>query len=405
MAIAGPPKKKGLFGGGGGLGLGKVKAQSKKDPIGSLDAIERELEKDPYNASANDLLFDTALRANMLDTAAFALETVRSGTPENTKLLHKLAEFYLNRNMPDDSARVYRDICKADPTDTDAVKGEKDATARASMARSRSATGEFLKKDDAATLELEKASRAALTRDQLEARRDELIEQYNQDVNNSDVVKRLATVYEQMEDWAMAHQMFDWAHSLSSGDVALKNKASLMKDRASEEEVRLLRERVEENPDDVEAREQLEELQMSRVAEQVEERSKRVEQNPTDPQLRYDLGQALYHAGRYSDAIPHLQQATRNPHIRTRVLLLLGRTFDAKGMHDMAVKQLTDANADLHGMDKTKKEVLYELGLIHEKVGDRTAALECFKQIYEVDYNYRDIAKRVEQSYSQEKGE
>jgi tetratricopeptide (TPR) repeat protein len=81
-------------------------------------------------------------------------------------------------------------------------------------------------------------------------------------------------------------------------------------------------------------------------------------------------------------------------------LLLLGRTFDAKGMSDMAVKQLSDANADLHGMDNVKKEVLYELGLIHEKIGDQTDALDCFKQIYEVDYGYRDIAKRVEDSYT-----
>lgn len=400
MKLAGPPKKKSLF--GGGLGLGKLKGQSKKDPVGVMHEIEKELQKDPYNASANDLLFDSAMRANMLDTAAFALETVRKSTPENTKLLHKLAEFYMARDMAEESAGVYRDIVKADPTDTEAIKGEKDATARASMARSRSATGEFIRKDDAETLALEKASRTALTKEQLEGRRDELIEKYNEDVNNFDVVKSLAAVYEQMEDWAMAQQMYEWAHGLSSGDVALKNKAGAMKDRASEQELKDLETRVRENPDDVEAREQLEELQKSRIAEQVDERRKRVEQNPTDPQLRFDLGQALYHAGEYSEAIPHLQQATRNPHIRTRVLLLLGRTFDAKGMHDMAVKQLSDANADLHGMDNTKKEVLYELGLIHEKIDDRESALECFKQIYEVDYGYRDVAQRVEQSYSKD---
>ena len=238
-----------------------------------------------------------------------------------------------------------------------------------------------------------------MTHDQLEEKRDQLIEQYNEDVNNLDIVKQLAGVYEQLEDWPMAHQLFEWAHSISSGDVALKNKAAYMKDRAAEWELRELEMRVKENPDDEDARTRLEEHRSSRVAEQVEERTKRVEQNPTDPQLRYDLGQALYHAGKYSEAIPHLQQATRNPHIRTRVLLLLGRTFDAKGMHDMAVKQLTDANADLHGMDTTKKEVLYELGLIHDKVGEKTAALDCFKQIYEVDYGYLDVAKRVEESY------
>lgn len=398
MKVAGPPKKKGLLG-GGGLKM-KLSGQAKKDPVGVMETIEKELEKDPYNAAANDLLFDCALRANMLNTAAFALETVRKGTPNNTKLLHKLAEFYLNRGMPEKAAEVYKDIVKVDSSDTDAIKGEKDATAQASMQRSQDASGNFSKKDDAETLALEKDSRAAMTRDQLEEKRDDLIGRYSDDVNNIEVVKQLAAVYEQLEDWEMAQQMFEWAFSLSPGDVALKNRATNMKDRASESELADLKERVEANPDDEEAKAKLEEYEMGRISEMVEERTKRVEQNPTDPHLRFDLGQALYRAGEYSDAIPHLQQATRNPHIRTKVLLLLGRTFDAKGMHDMAVKQLSDANADLQAMDNTKKEILYELGLIHDKMDDKAAALECFKQIYEVDYGYLDVAKRVESSYS-----
>ena len=397
MKIAGPPKKKGLFGGGG---AGKLKGKAKKDPVGVIDDIERELEKDPYNAGLNELLHEVAFNLNMLDTAAFALETVRRATPDNTKLLHKLAQFYENRNMPEEAAGVYKDIVKADPTDTDAVKGEKDMTALASMARSQDASGSLVKKDDDESLALEKASRAAMTQDQMEEKRDQLVQQYNEDFNNFDVVKQLAALYEQMEDWAMAQQMFEWAHSLSAGDAALKMKANNMKDRAGEEEVRSLEARVEENPDDEEAQAALDEYQHTRAAAQVDERRRRVDQNPTDPQLRYDLGQALYHAGEYSEAIPHLQQATRNPHIRTRVLLLLGRTFDAKGMSDMAIKQLSDANAELTVMDKTKKEVLYELGIIHEKVESGDEALSCFKQIYEVDYGYRDVAHRVESSYA-----
>ena len=132
----------------------------------------------------------------------------------------------------------------------------------------------------------------------------------------------------------------------------------------------------------------------------MEEAKRRIEQNPTDPQLRYELGSALYQSGEYTDAIPHLQQATRNPHIRTKVLLLLGRTFRAKGMFDLAIKQLSDALADLHSMDGVKKEVLYEKGLIHVDMDDKENALESFKQIYEVDYSYLDVAQRVESSYS-----
>jgi hypothetical protein len=68
-------------------------------------------------------------------------------------------------------------------------------------------------------------------------------------------------------------------------------------------------------------------------------------------------------------------------------------------MFDLSIKQLSDALADLHAMDNTKKEVLYEKGLIHNEINDKAAALDCFKQIYEVDYGYRDVAQRVESSY------
>ena len=136
------------------------------------------------------------------------------------------------------------------------------------------------------------------------------------------------------------------------------------------------------------------------IRDSLEECQERVKQNPTDPKMRFDLGQALYDAGEYSDAIPHLQQATRNPHIRTKVLLLLGRTFDAKGMNDLAIKQLKDANDELTQMDNTKKEILYELGVIYTKAVKKEEALGCFKQIYEIDYGYRDVAARVEGSYA-----
>ena len=248
--------------------------------------------------------------------------------------------------------------------------------------------------------ELEKASRTGLTREQLEQRRDQVIDKYNADPNHLATVKELAGVYEQLEDWHNAETFYTWAHSLSAGDIALATKASIMKDRAIETDLKQLEAGVAADPDNAELRAALEARRADRLAEQVQEAQRRVEQNPTDPQLRFELGSALYNSGDHSAAIPHLQQATRNPHIRTKVLLLLGRTFKAKGMFDLSIKQLSDALADLHAMDNTKKEVLYEKGLIHDEMGDKAAALDSFKQIYEVDYGYRDVAARVESSYS-----
>lgn len=403
IVVCGGPKKKSSFlGMKTGGGFGKIAAQVKKDPVAALPMIEEELEKEPFNPELNDLLFDAFNAMGLIESAAFALETVRKGHPEEAKLLHKLADFYLKNELFHRAAEVYQDIVKHHPTDGTAIKGGKDATARASMQKggwSEQADMKNLMRHQGQAAELEAQNKSGLTKDQLEDRRDRLVMKYSEDPNQLAVVKDLAGIYEQLEDWENAQSFFAWAFTLSNGDVALQTKAGQMNDRVQEVHMKELEARAASNPDDPEVQAMLAERKAARIAEAVEEAKRRVDQNPTDPISRYELGQAYFNAGDFSNAIPHLQQAKRNPHIQSKVLLLLGLTFKEKGMLDMAVKQLSDALGDLIAMDNTKKEVLYQKGLIHDEMGDKTGALEAFKQIYEVDYGYRDVAQRVESSY------
>jgi len=392
-------RKAGLF---GSSGARKIQSQLKKSPEAAMVLAEKELAKDPANDHVNDLLHEAAIKLDLLDTAAFALETVRKVEPENARILHKLATFYLEHDHPHEAVEVYNDIIKHHPTDGAAIKGSKDASARASMQRqnwSEGADMRSLMRNEAEAAELERAARAGLTAEQLMERRDYAIEKYNQDTNNLGATKELAFIYEQLEDWHNAYTFYSWAHSLSNGDTALARKASEMNDRAIEMDLQELEAALEADPDNEELRQALKSRRADRLKEQITECRLRVESNPTDAHLRFELGTVLFRAKEYSEAIPHLQQATRNPHIRTKVLLTLARCFKAKHMYDLAVKQLSDALADLQAMDGTKKEVLYEKGLIHGEMGDEKAALDSFKQIYEVDYGYRDVAQRVESSY------
>jgi len=74
-------------------------------------------------------------------------------------------------------------------------------------------------------------------------------------------------------------------------------------------------------------------------------------------------------------------------------------------MTDLAAKTFADAVAEIPGMDATKKDLLYNLGLVYESMGQKVKSIDCFKQIYEVDYGYRDVARRVEESYESGQGE
>jgi tetratricopeptide (TPR) repeat protein len=387
----------------GSLGTMKIKNRLKSDPEGAMAEVEDVLKDDPFNIDANDILYQAAMRLGLPEIASFALETVRQGHPENTRKAHELAQHYMQLDDPEKASNVYRDIVKRDPTDMDAVKGEKDAVARSSMRKGRWEEGfKASMKNEEETKSLEAGAKTGMTKEQLDQLLESALAEYAQAQNNIAVVKKVAELYERSEDWANAASFYAWAFHLSTGDVSLERKAAAMEERRIEEDIRTMEREIEalgDTPEAAEKAEVLHNLKVERSRKMIAEARDRVERNPTDPQLRFELGQHLYNADEFQEAIPHLQRARNNPHIRTRALLLLGRCYEARNMLDLAEGQLKEALSELLAMDGTKKDVLYTLALVCEKMGKHEDYLENLKRIYEADYGYRDVAKRVESSY------
>ncbi len=383
----------------------KMQSQAKKDPMGVIAVVEKEvLGEDPYNPQANLLLFEAAQAADLTMTAGFALQTLTEGHPNNTKYLHQLGEYYLEKEKFENAAEVYTRIKKIDPSDLVAIKMEKDATARQSMRSQKWESGSFrdLIKDQDEAKDLEGQSRAAMTPEMLRERLAQLVEEYNADQNNIKVVKNMADTYEQLEEWENAMNFYSWALQLSGGDPSLETKMALMKERLGVSHIRDLERALAENPgreDAEQIKQQIQELKSAQSNTLIQEAQQRVDRNPTDMELRYKLGEHLFNAGNFTDAIPQLQQARRSPNLRIKALLLLGKCYEAKNMNDLAAQGFQEALAEIPGMDDTKKDLLYNVGLLYEKMGNAEESLNAFKQIYAADYGYKDVAKRVEQSY------
>ena len=89
-----------------------------------------------------------------------------------------------------------------------------------------------------------------------------------------------------------------------------------------------------------------------------------------------------------------------NPSVRLKSMAKLGQCYVSRNMNDLAAKTFSDAIEELPSMDAVKKDLLYNLGLLYETMGQSEKAIDCLKQIYEVDYGYRDVAARVEASYA-----
>ncbi len=401
-------QKKGFFGGGGGMSLGfKSGGNLKKDPIEAIAELEENVfQKDPYNVNGNQALYDYAMRAAKNDLAAFALETIREGHPENTKNMHRLAEHYMAFDQPQTASEVYRQIIKRDPTDMDAIKGEKDAAAKTSMkTQGWQEEGGFRKamKNTDEAQQLENATRQGMTREQMEGLLSQFAVEYDRDPNNIAVVKKIADLYDRMEEPVSALSYYEWASTLNPGDVTLQARVEQVRNRVADIQIHQMEAEIEADPtapDLEEKREQIRAIKRQRVSTLLDEAKTKVERNPTDKQYRFDYATVLISAEMYREAIPELQQAKSNPHIRNKALLLLGRCFERLNMNDLALNAMLEAVKEIPAFNNEKKELLYELGLVYEKVGNKDEYLNCLKEIYNNDYGFRDVAKRVESSYA-----
>ncbi|MBQ8899991.1 MAG: hypothetical protein IJY72_03465, partial [Akkermansia sp.] len=229
----------------------------------------------------------------------------------------------------------------------------------------------------------------------------QLSEQYAVDNTNLQIVKDLASIYEQMEDYANSYSFYAYAFQLSGGaDLSINDKAMEMQEKAMQAEITYYEQVLAADPNNEEAKATLAARKKDIAEAVVADAKARVDANPTDAQLQFKYGQALFDAEQYTEAIPPLQRARTNPNLRIKSMLMLGKCYASKNMTDMAIRQLEDADKELVAMDDTKKEILYMIGCLYEKAGNKEKSLESFKVIYDVDYGYKDVAQKVESAYS-----
>ena len=126
----------------------------------------------------------------------------------------------------------------------------------------------------------------------------------------------------------------------------------------------------------------------------------RVRLYPNDTLIRFDLASIYWEFHMIDKALEQFQLAQRNPQKRLLAIVYLGRCFAEKKQYDMAVEQYDKAISEMPVMDKDKMNAIYFLGVTCEAMGNDERAMDCFKQIYATNVNYRDVAKRMDAYYA-----
>ena len=388
----------------------KAQREIKKDPKRAVELIEKILEDEPYNKQANLALKEAAAAAGWVETAVFALQTFLEENPRDTKVLHELARLCHDLGDSEREVEIYNRISAIDPADAAAVRLGKDASARGSMKSGGWGSAESYRdliKDKEAAVSLEQQSRMQLSGESLSQQISASYAMHEAEPQNVDVARRLGSLSEQKDDLEAAIAWYRYASDLTHGsDPGLVRKISDLGVKQTEHEIAALEEAVANNAGDsmalAEKQAALAAAKKRRAEMLIDEARKRVERNPTDLQFRFELGENLMNAGHFREALPEMQRARQNPNARLRAMNALGRCYRELNMLDLAAKQLEEAAREIGTMDATKKEIVYNLGLVYQQMGDREKSLGCMKQIYEADYGYKDVARRVESSYARD---
>jgi tetratricopeptide (TPR) repeat protein len=387
----------------------KAQREIKKDPKRAIEMLEKILEEEPFNRQANLALKEAAMAAGWPEIGVFALRTLLEANPRDVKVLHELGRLHHELGESEQEVEVYNQITEINPLDAEALRLGKDASARASMTTggwTQAVSYRDLIKDKEMAVSLEQQSRMQSTGESLDQQIAETYTLHQAEPANIDLARRLGALNEQKEDIAAAIGWYQYAADLTKGtDAGLIRKVSDLKMKGFEREIAVHEEFLATHDAKHELYERKSEelriAKMKRAEMRIDESRKRLERNPTDLQLRFELGEHLVNAGDFRQALPELQRAKQNPNARLKAMNLLGRCYSELGMLDLAMKQFEEASKEILSMDAMKKEIVYNLGLVYQRMGEREKSLSCMKQIYEVDYGYRDVSQRVETSYEQ----
>ncbi len=248
-------------------------------------------------------------------------------------------------------------------------------------------------KDEAVKLEQEK--REVKTSDVS----DRLIQEYEarlaNEPKNLKLLRNLAELHGQKKEFDQALEYYQRLASSETGaDPSLEKAITDTTLKKMDHQISLL------DPNAADYQDQVNRLQAERAAFELGECKKRVDRYPTDLQIRFEYGLLLFRAGKISEAIAEFQKAQGNPALRIQAMNYLGQSFAKRNMNDLAARTLQNAIKEKLVFDDEKKDLIYSLGCVLEKMGKRDEAIDQFKQIYESDIGYRDVAAKVDAYYA-----
>ena len=363
----------------------------RKNYFGALSHAEKVLCADPESSVAHRVIVDASSALDLPQTMISSLQMLKKVNPENKDLTKELATALEMLGDWDQAEQVMGQLAAVNPDDPVLQQAYKDTAAKATIFRGQyekmmtepGAGEEGL--GDNAEVETLSADEA------LDQKIYHMEDRLQEEPDNYKLGVDIAKLYVQRRDFDRAFEYYDWVLennqvSDSAIDRAVADAYQAQYDND-----------IEAFPEGSPEREGLVRERDVFLLENCQERAERY---PTMLEFRFELGERLLRMDQVNEAIQAFQKAQNSPKHKLDSLNYLGQCFMMRGMHDMALSQFEKALGEKTVMDQQRKELVYNLACVYEEQGRREEAARYFKEIYEVDINFLDVADKVESGYS-----
>jgi tetratricopeptide (TPR) repeat protein len=374
----------------------------RNNPSEALQIAEQILNSDPTNSSAHKIVVEAATALELPKTAILSLEILHRNSPKDKDLVIRFAEALAVIGETSRAERILLEFARTSPRDGDIAQALKNVSARHTMNEGgydalASGEGSYrdILKNEKEAVSLEQEKRMHKTEDVAERLINDYEARLGAEPGNVKLLRSLAELYTQKGQYDRALSYYEQiqATDAGAGDATLDRAMAETRVRSYENQLEKL------DKTSPEYAEQAAALQAEKLNFQVADCQKRVEKFPTDLALRYEMGVLYFQIGKIGEAIQELQKAQQNQHKRISAMNYLGQCFARRKMYDLGAKTLQNAIKEKVLFDDEKKELIYNLGSILDSMGKKEEAVEQFKQIYEVDIGYRDVAAKVDAFY------
>lgn len=381
--------------------IAKAQMSVRKDPIDAIQTLEQVLGSDPSNSGAHKLLAEAALAADFPKTACFSYEILLKNSPRDYQLSMDYGQALSAAGQAAKAEAVLIDLQRAYPNKVEVAQVLKDLSARKTLSEGydqlADGTGSYrdILRNKEEAVSLEQQNRQVKSEEVADRLIRENLARLEQEPRNLKWLREVAELYAQKKDFDKALEYCATIKATEGGnEPSFERFAGEVMLKKFEHARSLLDPNASDYAEGVAC------IEAERQNFQLEECKSRAERYPADLQIRYELGELYFKAGKINEAMAEFQKAQANPNRRVQVMAYLGQCFARKGMNDMAARRLQEAIKEKPVFDEEKKELIYQLGSVLEKMGKGEEAIEQFKQIYEVDIGYKDVSAKVDAYYA-----